>query len=163
MAVPLRAPTSGATWKSCFVRISSASWAGRMTVTEALAQAPSLAGAGGCTFAVMEENGASLLMQVGGAASEFGLSPPLRRELTERVPVYVYPFSSSDYQNIEVFAGKIDRSFLPRPQRNQPAIAAGNRHPEISLPAVFDAYRQILQETKVNLASTVQLSATREM
>lgn len=54
-------------------------------------------------------------------------------------------------------------TFLPRPQRERPAIAVGNRHPEISLPAAFDAFREILEKTGLNLASTVQLSATREM
>lgn len=54
-------------------------------------------------------------------------------------------------------------TFLPRPQRERPAIAVGNRHPEISLPAAFDAFREILDKTGLNLASTVQLSATREM
>jgi hypothetical protein len=39
----------------------------------------------------------------------------------------------------------------------------GNRHPEISLPAAFEAFRTILKSTGVNMASTVQLSATREM
>ena len=43
------------------------------------------------------------------------------------------------------------------------AIAVGNRHPEISLPAAFEAFRAILRNTGVNMASTVQLSATREM
>ena len=61
------------------------------------------------------------------------------------------------------FAEKIDRRFLPRPQKDQPAVATGNRHPEISLPAAFAAFGRILRETGVNMASTVQLSATREM
>src|SRR6202035_2196973 len=77
--------------------------------------------------------------------------------------VFVYPFASTDHGNIAAFAQRIDRTFLPRPQRAEPAIAAGNRHPEISLPAVFEAYREILAERGLNVASTVQLSATREM
>src|SRR5207302_405902 len=52
---------------------------------------------------------------------------------------------------------------LPRPQGARPAIAVGNRHPEISLPAAFEAFRTIFKTTGVNMASTVQLSATREM
>src|SRR5258708_39968905 len=44
-----------------------------------------------------------------------------------------------------------------------PAIDVGNRHPEISKPAAFEAFRTILKTTSVNMASTVQLSATREM
>ena len=79
------------------------------------------------------------------------------------VEVGAIPFRSTDWANVRAFAEVIDRSFLPRPQRELPAIAAGNRHPEISLPAVFEAYRAILQDTGVNWASTVQLSATREM
>ncbi len=73
------------------------------------------------------------------------------------------PFASCDHENIRVFAEQINPAFLPRPQRAQPAIAAGNRHPEISLPAVFEAYRAILGKMNINMASTVQLSATREM
>lgn len=79
------------------------------------------------------------------------------------VELTVFPFASTDRENIRVFAEHVAREFLPRPQRALPAIAAGNRHPEISLPAVFDAYREILDKLKVNMASTVQLSATREM
>ena len=56
-----------------------------------------------------------------------------------------------------------DQEFLPRPQKDQPAIAVGNRHPEVSLPAAFDAFGRILKSKGLNVASTVQLSATREM
>lgn len=73
------------------------------------------------------------------------------------------PFASSDHEQIRDFAKRIYHACLPRPQKASPAIAAGNRHPEISLPAAFDAFGSILKETGRNLASTVQLSATREM
>ncbi|HZS52007.1 MAG TPA: tagaturonate epimerase family protein [Bryobacterales bacterium] len=73
------------------------------------------------------------------------------------------PFSSADWSVIRRFAENIDPSFLPRPQKDQPAVAVGNRHPEISLPAAFDAFGRILRSKCVNMASTVQLSATREM
>ncbi|HUA84424.1 MAG TPA: tagaturonate epimerase family protein [Bryobacteraceae bacterium] len=76
---------------------------------------------------------------------------------------YLYAFTPRDRKNVRTFAEQIDRAFLPRPQGDQPAIAAGNRHPEISLPAVFDAFETIFEKTGRNLASTVQLSATREM
>jgi hypothetical protein len=79
------------------------------------------------------------------------------------VIVHAIPFDSTDYENIRTFADQVDPSFLPRPQGARSAIAAGNRHPEISLPGVFDAFRAILNDTGLNLASTVQLSATREM
>jgi len=75
----------------------------------------------------------------------------------------VRPFAATDRQAIRHFAETIDRSFLPRPQKEGPAVAAGNRHPEISLPAAFDAFGRILESRGVNVASTVQLSATREM
>lgn len=78
------------------------------------------------------------------------------------VVVSAVPFSSRDYERISTFAREVDRSFLPRPQGVHPAIAAGNRHPEISLPAAFEAYGRILKSTGVNMASTGQLSATRE-
>jgi hypothetical protein len=74
-----------------------------------------------------------------------------------------YSFSSYDHDTIGAFAREVAPVFLPRPQRERPAIAAGNRHPEISLPAVFAGFRTILEKLGVNMASTVQLSATREM
>jgi len=79
------------------------------------------------------------------------------------MPVNAIPFASTDHEQIRRFVLELDRSLLPRPQGAQPAIAAGNRHPEISLPAAFQAFEKILDETGINLASTVQLSATREM
>ena len=87
------------------------------------------------------------------------MRPGGRRE----VVVNAIPFSSRDHENIRKFAECINRAFFPRPQGALPAIAAGNRHPEISLAAVFDAYRIILRKYSVNMASTAQLSATREM
>jgi hypothetical protein len=80
-----------------------------------------------------------------------------------RTGVQARPFASSDWENIRWFAETVNRAFLPRPQRALPAIAVGNRHPEISLPAAFQAFREILAKRGLNLASTVQLSATREM
>ena len=79
------------------------------------------------------------------------------------IVVNAIPFDSSSYDNIRTFAEKVDKAFLPRPQGAQPAIAVGNRHPELSLPATFEAFRTIYKTFGVNLASTVQLSATREM
>ncbi len=73
------------------------------------------------------------------------------------------PFASTDHETIRWFAEQVNRAFLPRPQRALAAIAVGNRHPEISLPAAFEAFRLILEKTGLNMASTVQLSATREM
>src|SRR5579885_77669 len=96
------------------------------------------------------------LLQIGG-------SPDFAAPLWRQGDRYLYAFGPADHENVRKFATEMDRAFLPRPQLDQPAIAAGNRHPEISLPAVFDAFESILQTTGRNLASTVQLSATREM
>lgn len=74
-----------------------------------------------------------------------------------------FPFRSADHQNIRAYVHRVAPYCLPRPQRDLPAIAAGNRHPEISLPAVFKGYRRIWESRGLNLASTAQLSATREM
>lgn len=79
------------------------------------------------------------------------------------IVVNAVPFSSHDGDRIRTFAEQLNRAFLPRPQGGQAAIAVGNRHPEISLPAAFTAFRTILRKSGLNLASTVQLSATREM
>ena len=79
------------------------------------------------------------------------------------VVVSAVPFGSHDRQNVRAFAANVEPRFLPRPQGALSAIAVGNRHPEISLPAAFDAFRTLLKSTGLNLSSTVQLSATREM
>lgn len=80
-----------------------------------------------------------------------------------REKVEACPFRSTDRDQVRWFAENVNRAFLPRPQSALPAVAVGNRHPEVSLPAAFEAFRQILRKTGVNMASTVQLSATREM
>jgi tagaturonate epimerase-like protein len=85
------------------------------------------------------------------------------RAAGREIVVNSIPFASSDWENIGRYAAEVDAAFLPRPQGVRPAIAAGNRHPEISLPAAFEAFRTILKRTGVNMASTAQLSATREM
>jgi hypothetical protein len=109
-------------------------------------------------YVVVDVDGQSRLLQIGG---EPEIGEPLWRNPTSQQ--YLYAFSPSDDANLQAFVDRVDHSFLPRPQRDEPAIAAGNRHPEISLPAVFDAFQTIQRETGRNLASTVQLSATREM
>jgi hypothetical protein len=123
----------------------------------------SLTEANGALYLALDENDSALLIQIGGNGPTPELSAPIRQFQQDASAVFVYPFASTDRQNIAAFAQHIDRAFLPRPQRDQPAIAAGNRHPEISLPAVFEAYREIHEQKGLNLASTVQLSATREM
>jgi len=80
----------------------------------------------------------------------------------DAVQIREQPFRPVDRETVREFAAK-DTRFLPRPQKDLPAVATGNRHPEIALPAVFDAFGRVLNKTGVNMASTVQLSATREM
>ncbi|MCW5966284.1 MAG: hypothetical protein KIT83_19765 [Bryobacterales bacterium] len=77
--------------------------------------------------------------------------------------LFLLPFRSFDHDNLAFFVRNLAPEFLPRPQGAAPAIACGNRHPEISLPAAFAAFQSILGRTGRNVASTVQLSATREM
>ncbi len=69
------------------------------------------------------------------------------------IVVNAVPFGIGDTVNIRVFAEKLDRAFLPRPQGAQPAIAVATRRPETDLPAAFDAFRQIWKTTSVNWAS----------
>ena len=110
-----------------------------------------------------------LLLRIAAAASPAsGLFPnPLligrmRTERGSEVVINAISFASTDHASIRTFAERVNRAFLPRPQGAQSAIAVGNRHPEICLPAIFEAFRAILRSTGVNMASTVQLSATRE-
>lgn len=117
-----------------------------------------------------EERPRPLLLRIALASSPAsGLFPGamligrMRPGGEREIVINAIPFDSTDHVHIRSFAEHLDRAFLPRPQGAQPAIAVGNRHPEISLPAVFQAFRNILKSTGVNLASTVQLSATREM
>jgi hypothetical protein len=91
------------------------------------------------------------------------LSERIRMARGGEIGLSAYRFTSADHDNIGAFAGQVAPAFLPRPQRALPAVAVGNRHPEISLPAAFEAFRTIWERWNVNMASTVQLSATREM
>ncbi len=118
----------------------------------------SLTRTGRASFIVLDCGGRSFLLQSGGdpEIGESAWADPAAHR-------YLYPFSASDYTYLSAFVERVDPSFLPRPQRERAAIAAGNRHPEVSLPAAFDAFHKILRRTGKNLASTVQLSATREM
>lgn len=111
-----------------------------------------------------------LLLRIAPASSPAsGLFPKamligrMRVATGSEIVVNAVSFASTDYDRIRTYAEQVNRAYLPRPQGAQPAIAVGNRHPEISLPAAFDAFDAILKKTGVNLASTVQLSATREM
>jgi len=129
----------------------------------AVFHARSLTRSGGALFIALDAGASHLLLQVGGSPCAAGLAAPAFSGSFAESPVHLYPFGETDDQNLLAFAERIDPAFLPRPQRGQPAIAAGNRHPAISLPAVFQAFLEILNESGVNLASTVQLSASREM
>lgn len=91
------------------------------------------------------------------------LSERIRMARGGEIELSAYRFTSADHDKIGAFAEQVAPAFLPRPQRALPAVAVGNRHPEISLPAAFEAFRAIQKRMNVNMASTVQLSATREM
>jgi hypothetical protein len=120
-------------------------------------------------LAVDGRNSQPLLLHIALAtAPTSGIFPnPLligrMRAAGREIVVNSIPFASKDWENVSRYAEQVDSAFLPRPQGARPAIAVGNRHPEISLPAAFEAFRTILKNTGVNMASTVQLSATREM
>lgn len=96
-------------------------------------------------------------------AADVETGPVLLKIGSEASKVEAIPFAPTDRANIERFVREVAPGFLPRPQGELPAIATGNRHPEVSLPAAFQAFAEILKEKGVNAASTVQLSATREM
>lgn len=109
-----------------------------------------------------------MLVFSGGTDRSAPAFPDMRKSASYEVEaspwtVHVVPFRPTDYANLAYFVREIAPEFLPRPQGSQPAIACGNRHPEISLPAAFAAFQSILHRTGRNVASTVQLSATREM
>ncbi len=71
------------------------------------------------------------------------------------VVVNAIPFDSTDSEAILTFAQHVDPAFLPRPQGAQPAVAVGNRHPEISLPAAFDAFRRLLKARLLGYSSMI--------
>ena len=91
------------------------------------------------------------------------MSERIRTTRGDEIELSAFRFTSADHQNIRTFAAQVAPAFLPRPQRALPAVAVGNRHPEVSLPAAFEAFGEIKKRRDVNMASTVQLSATREM
>ena len=69
------------------------------------------------------------------------------------IVVNAIPFAVTDRENIRTFAGRIDRSFYPRPQGAQSAISLTIRNPLKGIPAAFDAFRTISRKYGVNLAS----------
>ncbi|MEO8126097.1 MAG: hypothetical protein ABJF23_21970 [Bryobacteraceae bacterium] len=69
------------------------------------------------------------------------------------IVVNAIPFAVTDRENIRTFAGRIDRSFYPRPQGAQSAISLVVRNPLQDVPAAFDAFRMISRKYGVNLAS----------
>jgi len=91
------------------------------------------------------------------------LSQRIRTARGGEIELSAFRFASADHLNIRTFAEQVAPVFLPRPQRALPAVAVGNRHPEVSLPAAFEAFGTIMNRIGANMASTVQLSATREM
>jgi hypothetical protein len=121
-------------------------------------------------LAIDGQQGQPLLMHIAPAGAPASAIFPkalligrMRRPRGQEIIINCSPFGPRDRDNVLRYATVINQAFLPRPQGAQPAIAVGNRHPEISLPAAFDTFRSVLKRTGRNIASTVQLSATREM
>lgn len=119
---------------------------------------------------LLSERPKSVLLRVAPAtAPSSGLFPASQLILRQRtssgieVVVNAISFSARDEEALRTYAEEVDPAFLPEPQGARAAIAAGARHPEVALPAIFEAYRVIYKNTGLNLASTPQLSATREM
>jgi hypothetical protein len=119
--------------------------------------------------AVDGQNGRPLLLHIALASSPANAIFPkavligrMRQVNGPEIVVNATPFGPEDRESVYRFATQVNQAFLPRPQTGQAAIAVGNRHPEISLPAAFDAFRAIHKRTGRSLASTVQLSASRE-
>jgi hypothetical protein len=122
------------------------------------------------SYYVAVDSASPLLLHIALSAAPTGSLYPkslligrMRTGRGREIVINAVPFAATDRENVRKYAEQVDRKFLPRPQGPQAAIAVGNRHPEISLPAAFEAFRGILKNRSVNLASTVQLSATREM
>jgi hypothetical protein len=122
------------------------------------------------SYYVAVDGSSPLLLHIGPAAAPTGSLYPkslligrMRAGRGGEVVINAVPFAATDRDNVRKYAEQVARAFLPRPQGPSAAIAVGNRHPEISLPAAFEAFRGILKSRSLNLASTVQLSATREM
>src|SRR5207244_4047140 len=104
-------------------------------------------------LAIDARNNESVLLHLAAASAPTSAVFPAAlligrmRAAGREIVVNAVPFSPADRQNVSAFAEQVDRAFLPRPQGARPAIAVGNRHPEISLPAAFDAFRAILRGT----------------
>jgi hypothetical protein len=67
--------------------------------------------------------------------------------------VNAVPFGARDASHIRIFADKLDRSILPRPQGALATITVRPAQPEKGLPPAFDAFRQILRTTGANWAA----------
>jgi hypothetical protein len=138
-------------------RIADLAPSGMVCHPESLQQDPEDAST---RYLALDAGGSPILLQVNGNGAS-------QTRFTGATPLdagsFIIPFGSGDQANIDGFATTVEPAYLPRPQGALPAIATGNRHPELSLPAAFQAFTEILSERGLNLASTVQLSATREM
>jgi hypothetical protein len=75
------------------------------------------------------------------------------------VVVSAIPFAPSDHEQIRTFVEQVDPEFQPRSQGSQLTIEAGSAHPEITLPAAFDAFRSIQKSTNLNVACVSAQSA----
>lgn len=67
--------------------------------------------------------------------------------------VNAVPFGPGDIEAIEVFAGQVDRAFLPRPQGSAPSVTAVTSKPDRELPALFEGCRLVMRSAGLNVAS----------
>ncbi|HET8548051.1 MAG TPA: tagaturonate epimerase family protein, partial [Bryobacteraceae bacterium] len=78
------------------------------------------------------------------------------------VIVDAIPFSSTDHENIRLFAERIDTLLQPRAQGAQPALVVAADSQEAALPPVFDAYRTILKRMGWSAAAIAYSGAPRQ-
>jgi uncharacterized membrane protein len=115
-------------------------------------------------LAVDGRNSQPLLLHIALAtAPTSGIFPnPLligrMRAAGREIVVNSIPFASKDWENVSRYAEQVDSAFLPRPQGARPAIAVGNRHPEISLPITTLLLPTLKPQDSSSLASLRSLS-----
>jgi hypothetical protein len=69
------------------------------------------------------------------------------------VVVNAVPFGPTDMAAIDVYATKVDRAFLPRPQASAPGLTVVSTEPEREIPLAFEGFRQAHRTTGLNVAS----------
>src|SRR5580692_3127521 len=109
-------------------------------------------------------NSQSLLLHIAlASAPTSGIFPNAlligrMRASGKEIVVNSIPFASKDWENVSRYVAQVDTAFLPRPQGARPAIAVGNRHPEISLPITTLLLPTLKPQDSSSLASLRSLS-----